>query len=196
MSEKDELSGEHSYDPLIFWGSTAVILLFILWSILFPQAMERVVNRVFTWTTEGWGWLYLVTVFALVISSFVLMITKYGVFVAVFAIAQNLPLTGVLAVVLLFLIATFFLTSANSATLALSMFVSGQANPGRKMRAFWGIALGGVAAVLAGTGNLVVIQTASIATAFPVVFLLIALLLGTFRGLNAYWKDHELDQGE
>jgi choline/glycine/proline betaine transport protein/glycine betaine transporter len=91
-----------------------------------------------------------------------------------------------LALVLIFLIATFFLTSANSAALALAMFVSGKETPGRNLRAFWGIALGAVAAVLAATGSLQVIQTASIATAFPLMFLLLVSLYGTFKGLSEY----------
>jgi choline/glycine/proline betaine transport protein/glycine betaine transporter len=66
------------------------------------------------------------------------------------------------------------------------MFVSGKEDPSRSLRAFWGIALGAVVAVLAGTGSLQVIQTASIATAFPLMFLLLALLYGTFRGLNRH----------
>jgi len=114
------------------------------------------------------------------------VLREHGLESAVFATAQHLPLTGVLAVALLFLIATFFLTSANSAALALSMFVSGKEDPGRNLRAFWGIALGAVAAVLAGTGSLQVIQTASIATAFPLMFLLLTLLYGTFKGLREY----------
>lgn len=40
--------------------------------------MERVVNTVFNWTTQGWGWLYMVTVFALVVACFVLMLTRFG----------------------------------------------------------------------------------------------------------------------
>ena len=119
------------------------------------------------------------------------VLSEHGVESAVFATAQHLPLTGVLAVALLFLIATFFLTSANSAALALSMFVSGKEDPGRNLRAFWGIALGAVAAVLAGTGSLQVIQTASIATAFPLMFLLLTLLYGTFKGLGDYRADRE-----
>jgi choline/glycine/proline betaine transport protein/glycine betaine transporter len=95
------------------------------------------------------------------------VLSEHGVESAVFATAQHLPLTGVLAVALIFLIATFSLTSANSAALALSMFVSGTEDPGKNLRAFWGIVLGAVAAVLAGMGSLQVIQTASIATAFP-----------------------------
>jgi choline/glycine/proline betaine transport protein/glycine betaine transporter len=118
------------------------------------------------------------------------VLSEHGVESAVFATAQHLRLTGVLAVALIFLIATFFLTSANSAALALSMFVSGKENPGRNLRAFWGVALGAVAAVLAGTGSLQVIQTASIATAFPLMFLLLAVLYGTFRGLSRYRANH------
>jgi len=118
-------------------------------------------------------------------------LNEYGVESAVFAIARNLPLTGVLAVALLFLIATFFLTSANSAALALSMFVSGKEDPGRNLRAFWGVALGAVAAVLAGTGSLQVIQTASIATAFPLMFLLLTVLYGTFKGLQQYRMERD-----
>jgi choline/glycine/proline betaine transport protein/glycine betaine transporter len=111
-------------------------------------------------------------------------LNEHGVESAIFAIAQHLPLTGILSVFLIFLIATFFLTSANSAAIALAMFVSGHENPSKNLRAFWGIALGAVAAVLAGTGQLKAIQTASIATAFPLMFLLLFVLFGVFRGLN------------
>jgi len=114
---------------------------------------------------------------------------KHGVESAIFAIAQHLPLSGLLAVCLIFLITTFFLTSANSAAVSLAMFVSGHETPGRNLRAFWGIALGAVAAVLAGGGSLKAIQTASIATAFPLMFLLLLVIYGTFKGLNAYRQD-------
>lgn len=112
---------------------------------------------------------------------------------AIFAIAEHLPLSGLLAVVLFLLIAAFFLTSADSAALALAMFVTGKGTPGRNIRAFWGLALGAVAAVLAATGSLKVIQTASIVTAFPLMFLLLWLLYGTFKGLIRYQKEHGVE---
>jgi choline/glycine/proline betaine transport protein/glycine betaine transporter len=115
-------------------------------------------------------------------------LSEHGVESAIFAIAQNLPLTGIMVFVLIILIATFFWTSANSASLALSMFVSGKETPGRMLRTFWGVALGAVAAVLAGFGSLKTIQTASIATAFPLMFLLLVVIYGTFKGLNAQLK--------
>ena len=150
--------------------------------------MNTVINGIFGWTTRFWGWLYLVTAFLLVLACFALMGNTYGVESAIFAIAQHLPLSGLLAVCLIFLITTFFLTSANSAAVSLAMFVSGHETPGRNLRAFWGIALGAVAAVLAGGGSLRAIQTASIATAFPLMFLLL-VIYGTFKGLNAYRQD-------
>ena len=62
--------------------------------------------------------------------------------------------------------------------------------PSKYLRPFWGVALGAVAAVLAATGSLKVIQTASIATAFPLMFLLLVVLYGTFKGLSKYQAEH------
>lgn len=84
-------------------------------------------------------------------------------------------------------------SSANSAAMALAMFVSGHETPNQNLRAFWGIALGAVAAVLAGVGSLTAIQTASIATAFPLMFLLL-VMYGTFRGLNQYRAEQGVDE--
>jgi glycine betaine transporter len=116
-------------------------------------------------------------------------IKAHGVESAIFAIARHLPVTGIVAIFLIFLIATFFLTSANSAALALAMFVSGHETPARGLRAFWGISLGAVAAVLAGAGSLKAIQTASIATAFPMMFLLLLVMYGTFKALGSIAKE-------
>jgi len=116
-----------------------------------------------------------------------------GVESAIFAIAANLPLSGLLSAVLLLLISTFFLTSADSAALALAMFTSDKQEPSKYMRLFWGIAMGAVAAVLAATGSLKVIQTASIATAFPLMFLLLLVLYGTFKGLSKHMAEHGQD---
>lgn len=121
------------------------------------------------------------------------VLEQSGVESAIFAIASHLPLPGLLAVVLLVLIATFFLTSADSAALALAMFTSNRKEPSKYLRLFWGIAMGAVAAVLAATGSLKVIQTASIVTAFPLMFLLLLVIYGTFRGLNKHLQEHGTD---
>ncbi len=59
---------------------------------------------------------------------------------------------------------------------------------------FWGVAIGAVAVVLAATGSLKAIQTASVATAFPLMFLLLIVIYSTFKGLHEYQKAHGLDR--
>ena len=66
------------FDPFVFWTSASVTILFVLWAILFPDNMNTVINAVFSWTTTMWGWLYLLTVFCLVVGCFILMGNQYG----------------------------------------------------------------------------------------------------------------------
>jgi choline/glycine/proline betaine transport protein/glycine betaine transporter len=112
------------------------------------------------------------------------VLNENGVESAIFATAQNLPLTGILVVVILVLIVAFFLTAADSASMSLAMFTSTEEDPNKFLRLFWAIALGAVAAVLAATGSLQVVQTASIVVAFPMAFLFFAVIYGVFRGLS------------
>jgi choline/glycine/proline betaine transport protein/glycine betaine transporter len=111
-------------------------------------------------------------------------LTDNGVESAIFATASHLPLTSIIAVVILVLIVAFFLTAADSASMSLAMFTSTEEDPNKYLRLFWAIALGAVAAVLAATGSLQVVQTASIVVAFPMAFLFFAVIYGVFRGLN------------
>jgi choline-glycine betaine transporter len=134
----NEKVNSRPFDPMIFWVSASITVAFVVWSLVFPENMNTVINGIFGWTTRFWGWLYLVTAFLLVLACFALMGNTYGVESAIFAIAQHLPLSGLLAVCPIFLITTFFLTSANSAAVSLAMFVSGHETPGRNLRAFCG----------------------------------------------------------
>ncbi|MFW5768969.1 MAG: BCCT family transporter [Spirochaetota bacterium] len=189
-----------SYDPFVFWISAIITVLFVVWAAVFPDNMNRVINGVFNWTTGYWGWLifptlanmlwYTVVGGAGISFDVTETLSTEGLESAIFAIANNLPITGIISIILIILIVTFFLTSANSAALSLSMFTSGSEEPTKRLRIFWGISLGAVAAVLAGTGGLKAIQTASIATAFPLMFLLLLVIYGTFRGLSLYRKEN------
>lgn len=51
-----------------------------------------------------------------------------------------------------------------------------------------------MAAVLAGTGSQKVIQTASVATGFPLMSLLLVVIYGTFKGLMVYRAEHDFDE--
>ncbi len=74
----------------------------------------------------------------------------------------------VMSLVMLVLIVTFFVTSANSGTFVLAMYSSeGSLNPPKSKMLVWGILMGALAMVLLLTGGLQNLQTNSLAAALP-----------------------------
>ena len=112
------------------------------------------------------------------------ILKTHGLEAAIFGLIKHYPLAPIMGVVIMALVAMLFLTSANSAAVSLAMFVSGKEHPHRLLSAFWAVALGGVAMVLCGAGNLKSIQTASILSAAPMIFLLIMAQISAFRGIR------------
>ncbi|MDR1109128.1 MAG: BCCT family transporter [Deltaproteobacteria bacterium] len=112
------------------------------------------------------------------------VVDRHGVEAAIFGLIRHYPLVEVMAVVALALISMLFLTSANSAAMSLAMFSSGQEHPHKILRLFWALALGAVAMVLCGTGNLKSIQTASILSALPLIVLLVMAMASSFKGVR------------
>ncbi|MBK1733927.1 choline transporter [Halorhodospira abdelmalekii] len=89
------------------------------------------------------------------------------------------------AVVVTILIATYFVTSSDSATLVVTMLLSvGNTEPPTFQRAFWGIAEGAVAAVLLIAGGLVALQAASIIAALPFSLIMLLMCYALIRGLQ------------
>ena len=76
----------------------------------------------------------------------------------------------------IFLIAIFFVTGADSASIVMGMLSQhGQEEPHRWLVVFWGVAMGAVAAVLLWSGGLEGLQTLVIIVAGPFMLLLIAM---------------------
>lgn len=91
------------------------------------------------------------------------------------------PLSA-LATLLLF---SWFITSSDSGTLVITTMLSmGDNNPPKRFRIIWGLGQGVVAAALLLAGGLSALQTASIAAAFPISFVMIAMLWGLFKSLK------------
>ncbi|WP_170327702.1 BCCT family transporter [Ruegeria arenilitoris] len=87
-----------------------------------------------------------------------------------------------LATILLF---SWFVTSADSGTLVITTMLSmGDDNPPKKFRIIWGVGIGATAIALMLAGGLAALQTASIAAAFPISFVLIAMVWGLMKSLN------------
>ena len=108
---------------------------------------------------------------------------------AIFALSQAMPLSSVTALLMVIMVAIFFLTVANAASVSLSMFTSGHENPARWLRTFWALSLGLTAMAFTGTGQLNLIQTASIVGAVPMVPLLFLLVIGLFHGLGKIYAE-------
>jgi len=107
-----------------------------------------------------------------------------------FETLRHLPLYSVTAIVANILIASFFITSADSATFVISRFSQGQNTTQepvvcRPLVIFWGIILGGLALVLIFSGGLKALQTASIVGALPFVIVIYFLLISLIRELLA-----------
>lgn len=104
---------------------------------------------------------------------------------ALFVTLGNFPLSSVTSFLAIILIAAFFITSADSGTFVVAMLTSGGSQePSRKLKATWGILLGGVAAVLLVSGGLGALQTASIASAFPFMLVMLVMCYSMIKGLS------------
>ena len=105
-----------------------------------------------------------------------------------FALLEQLPLFRITAPLALLLIVFCFLGAANSATFVLSMLTSnGNMDPGKKLRAGWGIAQGAVTIVcilIGGTAILNILQTVSIVAAFPYLFVMIFMCIAIYKALK------------
>ena len=83
------------------------------------------------------------------------------------------------------MLVTYFVTSADSATLVICTLVSmGNEHPPARFRVFWGLSIGAVAGVLLLAGGLKALQTASIVAALPYSVVLILTTWALFTSLR------------
>ncbi|MFE9792434.1 BCCT family transporter [Streptomyces goshikiensis] len=101
---------------------------------------------------------------------------KDGAEASLFAMLDALPLGTLTSYVAMVLVMTYFVTSADSASLVMGSLTSrGSLNPPTWLVVTWGILMAAVAAVLLVAGGLKSLQTATILVALP--FVLVMLLL-------------------
>ncbi len=113
-----------------------------------------------------------------------------------FGLLTELPLAPVMTVLAILLVAVYFVTSSDSASLVIDLLTSGGSiDPPRTQRAFWAALEGGVAAVLltAGSDGLGALQTAAITTALPLSVVMLVLCYGLVRALYADSRLRSLD---
>lgn len=105
---------------------------------------------------------------------------------ALFDLLAGLPGGAVLSVGAIVLVALFFITSADSGALVVSMLsAGGDPEPRTPLRVLWA-ALGGVLAIaLLVAGGLTALQTAAILIALPFSVVMIGMVVSTSRALHA-----------
>lgn len=111
-----------------------------------------------------------------------------GTTIALFAFLRQLPLFQVTAPLAIVLIVVCFWGSANSATFVLSMLTDhGNMEPSKPLRAGWGIAQGAmtiICIIVGGEGILKILQTLSIAAAFPYMFVILFMCVAIIKALK------------
>ncbi|MBG6226475.1 choline/glycine/proline betaine transport protein [Arthrobacter sp. CAN_A2] len=113
---------------------------------------------------------------------------------ALFGLLAGLPGGPALLIGAIVLIAIFFITSADSGALVMSMIsTGGDPNPKNWIRVFWAVlaALVAIALLLVGDTGLSSIQTAAILTALPFSIVMLAMCVSTakaFHGEHRAWQ--------
>ncbi|GIL37673.1 BCCT family transporter [Phycicoccus sp. DTK01] len=111
-----------------------------------------------------------------------------GLETTLFGTLRAYPLATVTVVLAVFLIAIFFVTGADSASIVMGMLSQGgDEEPRRSLVVFWGVATGAVATVLLVTGGedgLGALQTGVIIIGFPFLMVLIALCVSLWKALR------------
>ncbi len=114
------------------------------------------------------------------------MMSDLGMEVALFAVLEQFPLGMLLSIIAVFLIASFFVTSADSATVVLGMqTTNGDLNPPNSVKFVWGLIISATAAVLLSSEQgLQALQTAAIIAALPFTFIMILMIFSLMKSLR------------
>lgn len=98
---------------------------------------------------------------------------------------RSFPLSTVTVALAVFLVAIFFVTGADSASIVMGMLSQhGDEEPTRWLVIFWGVATGAVAAVLLYANGLSALQTGVIIVGGPFMLVLIGLCVSLYKSLR------------
>ena len=104
--------------------------------------------------------------------------------IALFTMLEEFPLSGVTSFVVIVLVALFFVSGADAASLVMGMLSSrGSLSPARPVLILWGVSTGAAAAILLLAGGLNALQQAAIIAAAPFTVVMVGLCVSLFKGL-------------
>ncbi|SEA86488.1 glycine betaine transporter [Thalassobacillus cyri] len=105
------------------------------------------------------------------------VISKFAMETATFGVLEQYPLGSLMSFITIFVIAIFFITSADSATFVLGMLsAGGSLNPSSAVKIIWGLTLSAMAAIIVYFGGTQGLQNVLIIAALP--FSVVVLFMG------------------
>jgi glycine betaine transporter len=105
--------------------------------------------------------------------------------VALFTLLEQFPLATLTSIVVIVLVAVFFVSGADAASIVMGMLTCrGILEPPRAIVAFWGVAMGSVAVVLLLAGGLETLQQAAIVAGAPFALVMIGLCVSFYKALR------------
>jgi len=105
--------------------------------------------------------------------------------IALFTTLEQFPLSGIASFVVIVLVALFFVSGADAASVVMGMLsCRGSLSPPRPVIIVWGTCTGAAAAVLLLAGGLSALQQAAIIAAAPFTLVMIGLCLSLIKALN------------
>ncbi|MFJ7977977.1 BCCT family transporter [Peribacillus sp. NPDC096379] len=114
---------------------------------------------------------------------------------SMFRFFDYLPASSVLNIIGFAVVIIYYITVADSSTFVLGMLSeSGNLNPSNRIKITWGIIQSMVAAVLLLAGGLEVLQTASIAVAFPFAIIMVFMCWSLYKGLKNEVKEDKISE--
>ena len=104
---------------------------------------------------------------------------------ALFKMLEGLPLTNIVSTISVFLIAIFFITSADSGSLVMDIITAGgKMDTPVAQRVFWCVLAGMVATALMLGGGMASLQSMTISIGLPFGAVLLLMCIGLFQGLR------------
>lgn len=76
--EGDGAEREHRLNPIVFYGSTAGIVVFAVWTILFTESSSTFIYGVLGWISNSFGWFYFVSVVVYLVFAIAIGFSRFG----------------------------------------------------------------------------------------------------------------------
>ena len=104
---------------------------------------------------------------------------------SLFVFLEHLPLSSITAMLAIFIVFSFFVTSSDSGSLVIDMITAGgDLNPPVHQKVYWAIMEGTVASILLVVGGLKALQTMAVNAALPFTIILILITISLLKELK------------